>query len=70
MDMEGGREGGTSGESSMKTYFAYLKQIASGNLLNEQGVSANLVLSDNRGVEWGGRWEGDSRGKGHMYTYG
>ena len=47
VDMEGGREGGTSGESSMKTYFAYLKQIASGNLLNEQGVSANLVLSDN-----------------------
>ena len=23
-----------------------------------------------RGVGWGGRWEGDSRWRGHMYTYG
>ena len=23
-----------------------------------------------RGVGWGGRWEGGSRGKEHMYTYG
>ena len=23
-----------------------------------------------RGVGWGGRWEGGSRGRGHMYTYG
>ena len=22
-----------------------------------------------RGVGWGGRWEGGSRGRGHMYTY-
>ena len=22
-----------------------------------------------RGVGWGGRWEGSSRGRGHMYTY-
>ena len=22
------------------------------------------------GVWWGGRWEGCSRGRGHMYTYG
>ena len=29
-----------------------------------------LVLCDNLGVGWGGRWEGGSRGRGHMYTYG
>ena len=23
-----------------------------------------------RGVGWGGRWEGASKGKGYMYTYG
>ena len=23
-----------------------------------------------RGVGWGGRWEGCSEGRGHMYTYG
>ena len=23
-----------------------------------------------RGVGWGGRWEGDSKGRGYMYTYG
>ena len=22
------------------------------------------------GVGWGERWEGSSRGRGHMYTYG
>ena len=23
-----------------------------------------------RGVGWGGRWEGGSKGRGYMYTYG
>ena len=23
-----------------------------------------------RGVGWGGRWEGGSRGRGYVYTYG
>ena len=23
-----------------------------------------------RGVGWGGRWEGSSKGRGYMYTYG
>ena len=27
------------------------------------------ALYQPRGVVWGGRWEGGSRGKGHMYTY-
>ena len=28
------------------------------------------VLQQLTGVGWGGRWEGVSRRKGHMYTYG
>jgi len=28
------------------------------------------ALYQPRGVGWGGRWEGDSKGRGYMYTYG
>ena len=28
------------------------------------------ALYQPRGKGWGGRWEGGSRGKGYMYTYG
>ena len=28
------------------------------------------VLYQLRGLGWGGRWEGGSKGKGYMYTYG
>ena len=28
------------------------------------------TLYQPRGVGWGGRWEGDSKWKGYMYTYG
>ena len=28
------------------------------------------ALCQPRGVVWAGRWEGDSKGKGYMYTYG
>ena len=28
------------------------------------------ALYQPRGVGWGGRWEGDSKGRGDMYTYG
>ena len=28
------------------------------------------ALYHSRGVEWGGRWEGGSKGRGYMYTYG
>ena len=35
---------------------------SSGSLLEMQNLP--------RGVEWGGRWEGGSRERGHVYTYG
>ena len=28
------------------------------------------ALYQTRGVGWGGRWEGGSRGRGYMHTYG
>ena len=28
------------------------------------------ALYQGRGVGWGGRWEGGSKGRGYMYTYG
>ena len=28
------------------------------------------ALYQARGVGWGGRWEGGSKGRGYMYTYG
>ena len=63
-------EGEMNGESSMEAYtLPYVKQIANGHLLYDPGNS-NWALSQPRGVGKGGRWEGGSRGRGHMYTYG
>ena len=28
------------------------------------------ALNQPRGVDWGGRWEGASKGRGYIYTYG
>jgi len=28
------------------------------------------AVYQHRGMGWEGRWEGGSRGRGHMYTYG
>ena len=71
--VKGGKEEGEgemNGESSMEAYtLPYVKQIANGNLLYDPGNS-NWALSQPRGVGKGGRWEGGSRGRGHMYTYG
>jgi len=34
-----------------------------------QGTQTGALYQP-RGVGWGGRWEGRSRGRGHMDTYG
>ena len=34
-----------------------------------QGTQTGALYQP-RGVGWGGRWEGHSRGRGHMDTYG
>ena len=32
--------------------------------------NSNRALYQPRGVGWGGRWEGVSKGRGYVYTYG
>ena len=54
-----------------KLTLPYVKEIASavGICYMSQGTQTGSVHQP-RGVGWGGRWEGGSRGRGHMYTYG
>ena len=52
-----------------KLILSYVKWIAKGNLLYGSGNS-NGTLYQPRGVGWGGIWEGGSKGRGYMYTYG
>ena len=52
-----------------KLTLPYVKFIANGNLCMTQGTQTR-GLKQPRMVGWGGRWEGVSRGRGHMYTYG
>ena len=56
-------------ESNMETYITICKYIANGNLQYDSGNSNRSSESTLRGG-MGGRWEGGSRGKGYMYTYG
>ena len=52
-----------------KLTLSYVKQIANGNLLHGLGNSIR-ALYQSRGMGWGGKWEGGSKGRGYMYTYG
>ena len=49
-----------------KVKLPYVKQIANGNLLYDSGNSNRGSVS----TQGGGRWEGGSKGRGYMYTYG
>ena len=51
-----------------KLTLPYVKEIANRNLLYGSGNSGAPYQP--RGVGWGGRWEGDSKVRGYMYTYG
>ena len=39
-------------------------------ILKNISITQTGALYQPRGVGWGGRWEGDSSGRRHMYTYG
>ena len=65
-----GGEGEMFGESSMETYITMCKIDSLGEFAVwlrklKQGLCINL-----EGWFWGGRWEGVSKGRGYMYTYG
>ena len=57
-------------ESNMETYITICKldsqqELASWLRKLKQGLCINL-----EGWGWGGRWEGVSKGRAYMYTYG
>ena len=47
----------------------YVKYIANGVCSMAQETQT-VTLYQPRGVEWEGRWEGGSKGRGYMHTYG
>ena len=52
-----------------KLTLPYVKQMANGNLLYDSGTQTGALYQP-REVGGGRRWEGSSRGRGHIYTYG
>ena len=68
MDMRGGGEDEMYGEGNTETYITMCKidsqwEFAVGLRELKQGLCTNLE-------GWDGRWEGSSRGRRHMHTYG
>ena len=69
MDM-GSRGGEMYGKSNMETYITICKidsqpEFAVWLKKLKQGLCINL-----EGCDGGGKWEGGSKGRGYMYTYG
>ena len=56
------------GKSNMETYII-IHKIANENLPYGLGNSTGALYQP-RGVGWGGKWEGGSKGRESMYTYG
>ena len=66
---ERGREGEMHGESNMETYITMCKIDSQQEFaVWLRKLKQVLCLSEKRGVAWGGRWEGGSKGRGYMYT--
>ena len=58
------------GKSNMETYITICKvdspwEVAVQLRKLKKGLCINV-----EGVGWGGRWDGGSKGRGYMYTYG
>ena len=69
MDMGWGEERG--GKSNMEIYIIICKTVrqTTGICCMAQETQTRTLYQP-RGVGWGGRWEGDSKGRGYMHTYG
>ena len=57
------------GKSNMETHITICK-IDSQQEFAVWLRNSNRALYQPRGVGWGGRWEGVSKGRGYVYTYG
>ena len=53
----------------METYITMCK-IDSQQEFSMAQETQTGALYQTRGVGWGGKWEGASKGRGYMYTYG
>ena len=62
---ERGGEGEMYGKSNMETYISHCQGEFAEWLRKLKGA-----LYQPRGVGWGGRWEGGSKGRGYMFIYG
>ena len=63
-------ERGGEGESNMETYIIIHKIDSQGEFAVWLRKLKQGALYQPRGVGWGGRREGGSKGRGYMYTYG
>ena len=57
------------GKSNMENYITIYKIDSQLNLLTAQDTQIGALYQP-RGVGWDGRWEGGSKGRRYMYTYG
>ena len=63
---EGGEERVRRRQSNMETYITICKIESQW----EFTVWLRKLIQGFQGMGWGGRWEGASKGRGYMYTYG
>ena len=57
------------GKSNLETYTAICKIDSQWEFAVRLRKQTGALYQP-RGVRWGGRWEGGSKGKGYMYTCG
>ena len=58
------------GKSNMETYITICKIDSQQGICCMAKETQTGALYQPRGLGRGGRWEGSSKGKGYMYTYG
>ena len=58
------------GKSNMETYITICKIDKPAGICCMAQETQTGALYQPRGVGWGERWEGGSKRKGYMYTYG
>ena len=56
-------------QNNMETYITMQNRQPVGICCMAQETQTGS-LCQSRGVEWGGKWEKGSKGRGYMYTYG
>ena len=57
------------GKSNMETYITICKIDSQWEFAVCSGTQTGALYQP-RGVGWGGKWEGVSKGRGYMYIYG